>query len=109
MKLYHKNLTSLAALRREKATLIRVANAVEQHNPNIDMDDMADSAIDFFRSEGLKEKLLSLSVPILGFLERKVERETLKLLIKKVFTGYLKWKLLEKGIEYLISTLRKKG
>ena len=70
--------------------------------------DTIETVTDFLMSKGVSEKLLALSIPVIGFLERKLEKETLKYIIKKITTGYLKWKMLEVGLDILISTIRKK-
>lgn len=105
MKLYNKNLTSLEALRREKAALKFDADTSLQNILSLDLLDKSagshispvHTTIDFLTSKDFASKLMALSVPLLKIAGSKLEKSLLKKVVKEVFSGYLKWKAFEIG------------
>lgn len=103
MKLYNKNLTSLKALRRERAMKQAEANiSIKDMFGQEGSDDIGATEVkpitvlmDLLTSHGLADKLLALSIPAMKIAGRKLERSFLKNVIKEVLLAYVKWKLVE--------------
>lgn len=107
IRLYHKNLNSLDALRQEiaikkaeaKATFSGVSDilpgAGNERGP--EASDIISAGLDVFTSKGIGNKLWALAVPALQLAGRKLEKDILKSFAKEFLVGYAKWKAIELG------------
>ncbi len=112
MELYHKQLNSVAELRREKKRLKKAHIEAEKQSVVDDVADdnplasVADIANDFFTSKGSLNAMMSLAMPLFRLALRKTEKGVLKKVATEVIGGYLKWKGIDLGIRLAMRFIR---
>lgn len=110
IRLYHKNLNSLDALRQEIAIKKAEANTTfggfsdiaspgDTNSEGSDTSDIIGAGLDMFTSKGMGNKLWALAVPALQLAGRKLEKDILKSFAKEFLMGYAKWKAIELGFK----------
>lgn len=114
MELYHKQLNSVAELRREKKRLKidrkiaddnaeAVEDAKEADNPWASYIGMAG---DFLSSKGTKNALAGLAMPLLQLALRNTQKGILKKVANEVLGGYIKWKAIDFGVTLAMRFIR---
>ncbi len=105
MELYHKQLKSVAELKREKKR-IKLMRHLEDNNAEAVKDaknadnplaSFASLAGDLISSKGTTGVLMSVAMPLLKPLMKKGQKGMFKL-AKEVLGGYVKWKAIDMGI-----------
>lgn len=112
MELYHKQLNSVADLRREQKRLKKAhkkaekkaaEEAVENDNP---IASFAGIAGDFLTSKGSVNSLMSLALPLFRMAIKKAEKGFLRKVATEVLGGYLKWKSIDLGVTLAMRFIR---
>lgn len=121
MNLYTKNLTSLAALRREKKRLQGEADtnvssifntgqprhtADNEDQGGFDMSTAISAGMDALTSKGAMSKIMALALPMLEMAELKIEKKFIMSVSKELIGGYLKWKAVKIGYNMVSSILK---
>lgn len=106
MSLYHKNLTSLDALRQEKKqlqakaehTIDNVLSTNENNHAKSDketgIDDIIQSGLDFLNSKGILSSAIALAIPIFDLAKIRVSERLFTKVSKEVLGNYIKWETL---------------
>lgn len=111
MKLYTKNLTSLAALRQERQRL-KAANKATTSNMldnnsvgansdtdnNFDFAHLVNAGIDILSSKTIVDRAMAIGMPLLNIAGIRLEKKLIKTVGKELLFGYLKWKAVEIGL-----------
>lgn len=113
MELYHKQLKSVADLKRERKR-IKVMRKVEDNNAEAVADaknadnplaSFASLASDLISSKGTAGVLMSVAMPLLRPLMKKGRKGMFKV-AKEVLGGYVKWKAIDMGITLAMRFIR---
>ncbi len=117
MGLYHKQLNSVADLRREKKRLkvnrkVAKNNAEEVERAKEGDDDRGPLASfisiagDLLSSQGTKSALSSIAMPLFSMALGKAKNGFLKKVAKEVIGGYVKWKAIDFGVTLAMRFIR---
>lgn len=113
MELYHKQLKSVAELKRERKR-IKLMRHVEENNAEAVKDakdadnplaSFASLASSLISSKGTSGVLMSVAMPLLKPLMKKGQKGMFKL-AKEVLGGYVKWKAIDMGITLVTRFIR---
>ena len=113
MELYHKQLNSVAELRREQKRLKKAHKkkkkkvAVEEESSDSPFAAFAGVAGDFLTSKGSVNSLMSLALPLFQLALKKVEKGLLRKIVTEVGLGYIKWKAIDYGVTLAMRFIRR--
>jgi hypothetical protein len=114
MELYHKQLNSVAELRREKKRIKLERKIANENAEAVEDAKEADSpwtsyigiAGDFLSSKGTKNALAGIAMPLLQLALRNTQKGLLKRVAKEVLGGYIKWKAIDFGVTLAMRFIR---
>lgn len=114
MELYHKQLNSVAELRREKKRIKLERKIANENAEAVEDAKGADNPLasfislagDFLSSTGTKSALSGIAMPLFSMALGKAKHGFLKKVAKEVLGGYIKWKAIDFGVTLAMRFIR---